>query len=119
MNTENIRKGLDGAVTIAKKGMRFVGPILIAAWYNKSTIQNVVNDIQLSGNIGYDDAVKVITNSSMYSGDKCDAVELLKVGQDTEYYKAVVNVLKSNMYSSDKLDMIKTLNAKIEEGSQE
>ena len=109
---------LDGAMKVAKRGLRIVGPILVAAWYNKSTIQNVMEDIRLSGNVGYDDAVKVITNSVMYSSDKCDAVELLMTGQDSEYYKAIINVVRANMYSSDKLDLIRTMNNKLEEGSQ-
>lgn len=119
MNTEIIRKGLDGALTIGKKSMRVIGPVLVAVWYNKSSIQKVLNDIHLSGNIGYEDAVKVIMDSVMYSGDKQKAVELLLTGQDSEYYRSVVSVLKSVMYSGDKLKMIETLNSKLERGSQE
>ena len=115
---ENIKNGLDCAMGIAKKSMRILGPIAVAVWYNKSTVQDVMNEIRYNGNVKYDDAVKVITDSGMYSGDKCDAISLLKTGESSEYYKAIVNVVRSNMYSSDKLEMIQTMNCKIDEGSQ-
>lgn len=114
MNKENIVKGLNCAMDIAKKGIRVIGPVAVAVLYNRSAIQNVVEEIRYNGKVNYDDAVKAITDSHMYSGDKYEAVTLLKVGETPEYYKAITSVIRSNGYSSDKLALIKAMNGKLE-----
>lgn len=114
MNKENIVKGLNCAMDIAKKGIRVIGPVAVAVLYNRSAIQNVVEEIRYNGKVNYDDAVKAITDSHMYSGDKYEAVMLLKVGETPEYYKAITSVIRSNGYSSDKLALIKAMNGKLE-----
>ena len=61
----------------------------------------------------YNDAVKAIMNSSMFSHDKRDAVAALKRYGTHEFYKAIVHVAKdSSMFSHDKVEMIKTLSEK-------
>ena len=115
LNKESIVRGLTCVAGVAKKGIRVIGPVTIAAVYNRSTIQKVVEEIRYSGNVGYDDVIKVITDSGMYSSDKCRAVELLRGDGDSEYYKAVVNIVRSDGYSSSKLAMIETMNKKFDE----
>lgn len=112
LNKEVIGKGLNGAIGIAKKSIRVIGPIAVAVMYNKSTIQKVIDEIRYNGNVGYDDVIKAITDSGMYSSDKCRAVELLKADGDGEYYKAIVSIVRSDGYSSSKLAMIETMNKK-------
>ena len=59
---------------------------------------------------GYNEAVKAIMDSGMYSHDKCDAVSTLKRDGDCELYKAIIHIVKdSRLYSHDKLKMVKEL----------
>ena len=61
----------------------------------------------------YDDAVKAIMDSSMFSHDKADAVAVLSRYESSTFYKAIVHVAKdSSMFSHDKVEMIKTLSEK-------
>lgn len=63
--------------------------------------------------VGYNDAVDAIMDSTMFSGDKREAVSMLKRNESAEFYKAVVRVMNdSRMFSGDKLRMIKTLSEK-------
>lgn len=112
LNKDIICKGLTGAVGMAKKGIRVIGPVAVAVMYNKSTIQKVIDEIRYNGNVGYDDVIKAITDSGMYSSDKCRAVELLKPDGSVEYYKAICSIVRSDGYSSSKLGMIETMNKK-------
>ena len=58
----------------------------------------------------YDDAVKAIMDSGMYSHDKADAVAALKRYGTSEFYRAIIHIAKDDsMYSHDKIDMIKAL----------
>lgn len=58
----------------------------------------------------YDNAIKAIMNSGMYSHDKCEAAELIKRGEDAEYYKAIIHVAQdSRLYSYDKVELIRGL----------
>lgn len=112
LNKEVICNGLNCVMGIAKKSIRIIGPVAVAAMYNKSTIQKVIDEIRYNGNVGYDDVIKAITDSGMYSSDKCRAVELLKVDGSAEYYKAICSIVRSDGYSSSKLGMIETMNKK-------
>ena len=120
MNKENIVKGLNCAMDIAKKGIRVIGPVAAVAFYNKSAIQNIVNEIRYNGNVGYDDVIKAIVDGEMYSSDKGKAIELVKANGVCEYYKAVASIVRSDGYSSSKLAMIEAMNKKFyeEEESQ-
>ena len=56
--------------------------------------------------VGYDDAVKAIVSSDMYSHDMSTVIETLKKVADTTYYGAVISIVNSNMYSHEKVKTI-------------
>ena len=59
---------------------------------------------------GYSQAVKAISESDMFSGDKREAITELKQDGNTEFYKAVIAIANdTSMFSSDKASMIKAL----------
>lgn len=61
----------------------------------------------------YDDAVKAIMDSGMFSHDKADAVAVLKRYGTTEFYRAIVHIAEDDsMFSHDKVSMIKALSEK-------
>lgn len=61
----------------------------------------------------YDTAIKAIMNSGMYSHDKSKAANMIKRGEDTEYYKAIIHVAQdSRLYSHDKVELIEGLSEK-------
>lgn len=62
-----------------------------------------------SSKVGYDDAVKAIVSSGMYSHDKADLIEVLKKNADSAYYSAVISIVKSGMYSHEKVDTITSI----------
>ena len=60
--------------------------------------------------ICYSDAIKAITNSTMWSDDKSKAVALVKPCASADYYKAVITVVEnSSIWSTDKVKMIQNL----------
>ena len=61
----------------------------------------------------YDDAVKAIMGSGMYSHDKAAAIESLKRYGGSEFYRAIVHIANDDsMFSHDKVNMIKALSEK-------
>ena len=54
----------------------------------------------------YNDAVRVIMNSSMWSEDKVKAISALYANAKPELYMAVIKVVESSMWSSDKVKVI-------------
>lgn len=118
LNTGIILKGLNCAMGITAKGIRIIVPIAVAAFYNKSTIQSIYEEIRYNGDVGYDETVKAITNSDMFDSDKCKAIGLLTVDGSKEYYKAVCSVVRSEGFSSSKLKMIEAMNTKFSEKAE-
>lgn len=57
--------------------------------------------------VGYNDAVKAVLDSSMFSSDMTAAITAIKTGCDTEQYKAVIHIVNGSAFSSDKVKMIK------------
>ena len=96
---ENGKKGLDIAVPI-------IGGLLLFS----RTMTNELDSVRYNyGNMKYDDAVKAIMKSSMWSNDKSKAVALLKTDCDPSFYKAIVNIANSSMWSNDKLKTIQNM----------
>ena len=60
--------------------------------------------------IGYNDAVEAIMNSTMFSRSRMEMIGLLKRDETSEYYKTVISIVESNSFSSEKVEMIKLLN---------
>ena len=81
---------------------------LVVAASNK--MADRIIDAPDSTTVGYNDAVKAIMKSGMYSHDKTSAAVALKCNADSEFYKAVIHIANdSGSYSHDKVDMIKAL----------
>ena len=88
-----------------------VSYVLIVATYRK-----LMDNVFYSPNsvtAHYDDAVKAIMDSGMFSHDKADAVAGLKRYGTTEFYRAIVHIAEDDsMFSHDKVNMIKALSEK-------
>lgn len=84
--------------TVVLYGVAFIAPRVSA--------KDVMDAVHYNGNVGYNDAVSVIANSSMLSTDKASAIRMLRTDESTEYYKAIIRVVKSMMLTSDKLKII-------------
>lgn len=108
------------AVKIVKKGCEIAAPVL-AMVFLSDTARDTLNKLRYIGNVGYDDAVKAILDSSMVSCCKQEAISLVKMDASSEYYKAVINTVQSSMVASYKIGVIRDMNCKLEEkeeGSQ-
>lgn len=104
--SEKLLKGFGVVKNVASKGCKYVIPIVEIILVSKSA-KDTIDDLRLAcGSVGYDDAVKAISNSSMYSGDKTKVLLALKRDGDTNFYRAIINTVKSSMYSSDKTTII-------------
>lgn len=110
----NIGKVLIAGAKLAKKGCGIVLPI-IGTVVCTDLVKDIYNDIRYSGKVGYDDAVKAILGSNMYSTNKQDAISVLKMGESSEYYKAVIMTARSSMYSYDRYETIKNMSEQNEE----
>lgn len=102
MNVENVKKGLRNVVSIA-------APIFATVMLT-DVAKRITSVVGYNGVTGYSDAVKAIMDSNMFSGDKEEAVSVLKRGENSDYYKAVIHIMESRMFSDDKLDLIRKMN---------
>lgn len=113
----NIGKVLISAVKIAKKGCDIALPI-VGTVMAADLAKNILDDIRYSGKVGYDDAVKAILDSSMFSSQKQEAITVLRIGESSEFYKAVIRIARSSMLSYDRLETIRNMNVRNEEESR-
>lgn len=90
-------KNLKVVGQVAKRSCNVIVPVL------------VMDMIRYNGNVGYDDAVKVIMNSSIPSYDKSRIMQFLKRDENSEYYRAVIHTIKSSMSSYTKVEIIQNL----------
>lgn len=60
----------------------------------------------------YDEAIRVITNSDMFSSHKQEAIMVLKRSEDIYYYRAIIAIVESDMFSSGKLSSIREISTK-------
>lgn len=97
---------------VAKVGAAYLIPIVATIVLNRSN--EIVDEMRFSRAVGYDDAVRAITKSGMWSSDKAAAIKLIKRDETPEYYKAIVSTVSSGMWSQDKLLTIKNLNVEEE-----
>ena len=115
---ETIKDGAVFVLGIIKTGVAIAAPIMVAKVIcglgDKpiSEISYIDDSVSYEGT--YDEAIGEITNSDMSSIYMKNAIELLKRGGDSEYYKSIIHVLNSNMSSIYKIDAIKQLNEKYE-----
>ena len=76
------------------------------------TRSNVVAVKSYIGEVGYNDAVDAILNSSMFDSTKTRVLGLLKRDGNAEYYKAVITTINSSMFDSSKVRTIEMLSEK-------
>lgn len=102
INLNSIGKFVENAY-----GAVYYGLLLTATY---KTLGKMVKGYIDESNVGYDDAVKAIMSSSMFSHDKSEAVSALSPYKNESFYKAIVHIAKdSSMFSHDKVKMIKNL----------
>lgn len=93
-----------------KKVFKTVGSVAKGAFEILSTV--VVAGLVLAsktddkGSVTYNDAVKAVMSSSLWSSDKPRVLEAIKPNFKPVVYEAIVEVVKSSMWNSDKPDVI-------------
>lgn len=98
---------------IVKEYSKVVLPALgYAIFSQRGRIPDALDELRYSGNVGYDDAAKVIIDSDMLSSYKTQIFKLLKAGKDVEYYKTIIRVVKSDLLTRYKVELIEELNGK-------
>lgn len=93
------KDGLKTVGTVAKGAFEIVSTILVAG----------LLVAKASGNkpiVTYNDAMKAVMNSSLWSEDKVKVIDVLKPNYKPELYQAVVEVLESSLWGEDKVDVI-------------
>ena len=98
---------------IVKEYSKVVLPALgYAIFSQRGKLVGLLEELQYSGNVTYNDAVRVIMDSDMLTSYKTDIVKILKRNETSDYYKAVIHTVKSDILSIYKVDIIEELNAK-------
>jgi hypothetical protein len=95
-------------INVAKSLKGVIIPVL-GVVLSSITISDLLNAVRYSGNVGYDDAVKVIMNSNMLASYKTEAITVLKHDGTPDYYRAVISTVNSDMMSSYKVDAIRNM----------
>ena len=101
-------KNLKVVRQVAKRSCNVIVPVLVMALSTLS-VGEVMDMIRYNGNVGYDDAVKVIMDSSIPSYDISRIMQFLKRDENSEYYRAVIHTIKSSMSSYTKVEIIQNL----------
>lgn len=103
--------GKDAMKTVANIAKSLKGVIIpvLGVVLSSITISDLLNAVRYRGNVGYDDAVKVIMNSSMLASYKTEAITVLKHDGSPDYYRAVISTVNSDMMSSYKVDAIRNM----------
>lgn len=109
LTNENVTKGFNAIKKVAKEGVKLAAPIASMVLISKAS-GRITDDLCNNGIVWYDDAVKAILNSNMWSEDKTTAISALKRGKDSAFYSAIIEVAKSSMFSADKLKTILSIN---------
>ena len=103
------KERIDAIVEVGRKGLNYAIPILGIVLFSNTVINKLDVMRYNTGTVKYDDAVRAITNSSMWSEDKSKAVAMLGADGGSNFYKAVIDVVKSSMWSEDKLKTIQDM----------
>lgn len=103
------KERVDAVVEMGRKGLNYAIPILGVVLFS-GTAANKLDVLRYNtGTVKYDDAVRAIMNSSMWSENKSKAVSMLRVDGGSDFYKAIIDVVKSSMWSEDKLKTIEDM----------
>lgn len=109
LSNENVVKGFKTVKNVATEGFKLVGPIAGVVLLSKVTGRSVCEKTYI-GIVGYDDAVKAILHSSMWSDGKATVVSALKRDESSEFYSAIIDIVNSSMFSDDKVKLILSMN---------
>ena len=108
MNRLVKKEHLKAVGNFLKQSGKVIAPIL-GVVLSSVTISDLIDAFRYSGNVGYDDAVKVIMSSSMLGSDKARIMQVLKRDEDSEFYKAVIETVRSSMLGSTKIQIIENM----------
>lgn len=117
MDKQKIKDGLSTILSYSKKGVSLV-VVIATAIASIAKVMEQVNPTNEYGYVGiadYDDAIRAINRSGMWSTDKAAAIASVKRNESPEYYGAIISTAKSGMWSTDKVSAIKSLNVEKEE----
>lgn len=109
MKRKFIGKETKNTMINAVKNLKGVILPVVGVVLSSITISDLLDAIRYCGDVGYDDAIKAITNSNMMSSYKTEAITILKREQTSEYYRAVISTVNSNMMSSYKIDAMRNM----------
>lgn len=93
------KNGLETAVKVAKGAFEIVSTILVAGLL-------VAKASGKKPAVTYNDAVKAVMDSSLWSEDKAMVMEVLKPYYKSELYEAVIGVLESSLWGEDRVNII-------------
>lgn len=105
-NYNKIMKAIGDATKI---GISIVISVALVEMANKAYY--LVEPVFYHGDAIYDDVVRAIMNSNMYSSYKTEALEIIKRDRDSTYYKTAMHILRSNMYDSYKIDALRGIDS--------
>ena len=105
-NVDNVLEGIGNLIII---GAKAAIPIMITSLAGKFS-NKIGCAIEYSGTVTYNDAIKAINDSSMFSSDVQTVISNLETGRDSEFYRSVIYVANSKMFSSDKVKTILNMN---------
>lgn len=104
----DVKNGLKTVGTFAKDVLEVVSPFVIAGvLLGKPSKPKTV--------VKYNDVIKVVMGSGLWSEDKAKVVSVLPMDGSPELYEAVIYVVKSALWSKDKVKLILKLCCQEEE----
>lgn len=104
VNLEVVKRGLNTAAEYIKPIGAIVIPVVAMSVVDKG-VNRIMDKIRY-GNVKYDDAVRAILKSGMFSDAKQRTIYALKTDGNSEYYRSVIYVVESSMFSDAKVETI-------------
>ena len=111
----NINKEKVGQIVKTGSNLLVFGLMFVSPYIGR---KEIVDTVRYSCNVKYSDAVEVVLQSTMFSGDKTKAIAMIPKDKDSDFYKSVIAVMKSNLFSGDKLKMLNKICEDLEEGEE-
>ena len=103
------KEKVNAVMKVAQKTINYAIPIFGLVMYGQTVTDKLDMIRYNTGAVKYDDAVRAIMRSSMWSEDKSKAVAMLRDDGSSNFYKAIIDVVRSSMWSNDKIKTIQDL----------
>ena len=103
------KERVDTIIEVTRKSLNYAIPIAGAILFSDRVTDTLGTLRYNTGNVKYDDAIRAIMNSRMWSEDKSKAVSLLRKDGSSEFCKAIIDVANSSMWSNDKIETIQNM----------